>query len=66
MAIVHEEEGEDELPSGLILGRQGFVPSVQEQAKLDEVLNHYSDVISSEPGRMKCCSCPSTLAAVSQ
>ena len=51
VAIIHEEEGEDELPSGLILGRQGFVPSEQQQAKLDEVLNRYSDVINSEPGR---------------
>ena len=51
VAIIHEEEGEEYLPSGLILNRQGFVPSATEQAELDKVLHQYKDVISPDPGR---------------
>ena len=51
VAIIHEEEGEEELPSGLKLGREDFVPSEDQQATLDQVLGSFSDVIKPEPGR---------------
>ena len=40
-----------ETPPGLTLVRDGFVPSVAEQAQLDKVLDEYVDVLSPEPGR---------------
>ena len=46
-----EEESDCEAPPGLRLVRDGFVPSVVEQAKLDGVLKEYEDVLSPEPGR---------------
>ena len=51
IAIIHEEEGEEELPSGLKLDRENIVPSKDQQAALDLVLDSFSDVISPEPGR---------------
>ena len=53
VAVVHDEEGESESPPGLLLVRDDFVPSEQEQAELDEVLDEYSDVLSADPGRTK-------------
>ena len=52
VAIVVDEDDEDEIcPVGLRLGRPVFVPSEQQQAALDEVLDSFSDVLTKEPGR---------------
>ena len=51
IAIIHEEEGEEEKPSGLKLNRENFEPSEDQQAVLESVLDSFSDVINSEPGR---------------
>ena len=51
VAIVHEEEGDGDFPSGLTLVRDGFVPTKEEQAKLDGVLKDFEDVLKPEPGR---------------
>ena len=51
VAIICEEESESETPPGLTLVRDGFIPSVAEQAQLDSVLEKYVDVLSPEPGR---------------
>ena len=45
------EESESEAPPGLRLVRDGFVPSVMEQAKLDGVLEEFKDVLCPETGR---------------
>ena len=52
VAIVVDEDEEDEIcPVGLRLGRPVFVPSEQQQAALDDVLNDFSDVLCQVPGR---------------
>ena len=54
MAIVQEEDEDDvTVGSGLRLAREDFVPSVQQQAALDSVLDLYSDVLHPDPGRTK-------------
>ena len=50
VAVVHEEEGESESPQGLILHRDGFVPTGDEQKQLDEVLTRFKDVLRDTPG----------------
>ena len=50
VAVVHEEEGESESPQGLILDRDGFVPTVEQQKQLDEVLTQFKDVLGDTPG----------------
>ena len=51
IVAITEEESECDASPGLKLVREGFSPSAAEQAKLDDVLSEYSDVLSSEPGR---------------
>ena len=52
VAIVQEEEDEDEnCPVGLRLGREGFVPSKQQQVALDSVLASFPEVLHPDPGR---------------
>ena len=51
VVAISEEESECEAPPGLKLVREGFVPSVAVQAKLDKVLKDYEEVLSTEPGR---------------
>ena len=52
VAIVHEdEEGDENCPVGLKLGRADFAPSKQQQVALDRVLAEYPDVLNPEPGR---------------
>ena len=51
IVAITEKESECDAPPGLKLVREGLVPSVVEQAKLDDVLKEYSDVLSPEPGR---------------
>ena len=52
VAIVHEdEEGEENRPVGLKLGRADFAPSKQQQVALDRVLAEFPDVLNPEPGR---------------
>ena len=51
VAAISEEESECESPPGLTLVRDGFVPTADEQAKLDRVLEEYVDVLRPEPGR---------------
>ena len=51
IVAISEEESECEAPPGLQLVRDGFVPSSVEQARLDEVLKEFGDVLSPEPGR---------------
>ena len=51
VVAISEEESECEAPPGLKLVREGFVPTVAEQAKLDKVLKDYEEVLSPEPGR---------------
>ena len=53
VVTMSEEESECEAPPGLRLVRDGFVPSVKEQARLDGVLSEYKDVLCPEPGRTK-------------
>ena len=45
------EEDEEVQSQGLVLVRDGFVPSAVEQAQLDQVLDKYSDVLCPVPGR---------------
>ena len=54
VAVVQEEEEEEEnCNKGLRLGREGFVPSEQQQATLDGILAKYPDVLHPDPGRTK-------------
>ena len=54
VAIVQEEDDDEENNlSGLRLGREDFVPSEQQQAALDRVLDLYPDVLHPDPGRTK-------------
>ena len=73
IAVVHEEEGECESPQGLKLTRDGFVPTVTQQDRLDGVLSEFGEVLCNTPGRTvplghfysgcfgwsshRCCSC---------
>ena len=50
VATTTEEESVCEIPPGLTLLRDGFVPSVAESALLDKVLDKYEDVLRPEPG----------------
>ena len=52
VAVVQEEDDEEEIcPVGLRLGRPVFVPSRQQQAALDKVLDGFPTVLRDEPGR---------------
>ena len=51
VAVVHEEEGESESPQGLMLSRDGFVPTAEQQGMLDDVLGQYGDVLCATPGK---------------
>ena len=51
VVTITEEESECEAPPGLKLVREGFVPSATEQARLDQVLLDFVDVLSPDPGR---------------
>ena len=51
VAVVHEEEGECESPQGLKLTRDGFVPTVKQQDRLDGVLSEFGGVLCNTPGR---------------
>ena len=51
VAVVHEEEGECESPQGLKLTRDGFVPTVKQQDRLDGVLSEFGEVLCNTPGR---------------
>ena len=52
VAVVHEEEdGDENRPIGLKLGRADFVPSEQQQAALERVLEDFPDVLNPKPGR---------------
>ena len=51
IAIIQEEAEQEGHPQGLILDRQGFVPTEQQQAALDRVLSLYPDVLNPDPGR---------------
>ena len=51
VAAISKEESACEMPPGLSLLRDDFIPSVSEQALLDGVLDKYADVLSPEPGR---------------
>ena len=52
VAIVQEEDDEEEnCPVGLRLGREGFVPSQQQQVALDKVLSSFPEVLHPVPGR---------------
>ena len=53
VVLISEEENEVEQSQGLVLARDGFVPSAAEQTQLDGVLQGYSDVLNPEPGRTK-------------
>ena len=50
MAITEEEDECTSTP-GLLLVRDGFVPSAAQQFKLDDVLASFEDVLSPNPGR---------------
>ena len=51
VAILEEDEGDIEASAGLTLVREDFAPSAAEQARLDRVLDEYSDVLTPEPGK---------------
>ena len=51
VAILEEDEGDVEASAGLTLVREDFAPSAAEQARLDRVLDEYSDVLTPEPGK---------------
>ena len=51
VATIIEEESACESPPGLTLIREDFVPFVEQQVLLDDVLKQYIDVLSSDPGR---------------
>ena len=51
VAVVHEEVGESESPQGLLLSRDGFVPTGKQQTKLDGVLAEFGEVLCDNPGR---------------
>ena len=50
VAVVHEEVGESESPQGLVLSRDGFVPTGKQQTKLDGVLAEFGEVLCDNPG----------------
>ena len=51
VAFIQEEEGESESTPGLVLVREDFEPTEQEQSELDEVLVKHKHVLSKDPGR---------------
>ena len=51
VVVIAEKESESESFPGLKLGRDNFVPSEAEQAKLDEVLEGYREVLCALSGR---------------
>ena len=51
VAVVHEEEGECESPQGLMLARDGFVPTLIQQERLDATLTKYPEVLCDTPGK---------------
>ena len=51
VVTISEEESECEIPPGLILASDGFVPSEAEQARLDKVLKKYGKVLCDRPGK---------------
>ena len=52
VAVVQDEDDDEEIcPVGLRLGRPVFVPSRQQQAALDKVLDGFPTVLRDEPGR---------------
>ena len=50
IVAITEEEDECTGTSGLLLVRDGFVPSAAQQSKLDDVLASFEDVLSPNPG----------------
>ena len=50
VAVVHEAEGESESPQGLLLTRDGFIPTELQQCALDTVLAKFDDVLCPTPG----------------
>ena len=51
IAVVHEEEGERESPPGVVLSREGFVPTAEQQLLLDQTLATYDKVLCDTPGK---------------
>ena len=51
VSTIVEEESGCEKPPGLILARENFVPSDNQQKLLEDTLSRYADVLSPDPGR---------------
>ena len=51
ISVVHEEEGELETPSSVLLSRDGFTPTAEQQSLLDRTLASYSNVLCDTPGK---------------
>ena len=50
VVVLKEDEEAEVFPTGLRLCREDFVPSVDEQKQLDEVLSEFEDVLCPKPG----------------
>ena len=53
VAIVQEEDGEEDFSSGVTLSSQDFVPSEQQKIQLENLLKKNSDILHPVPGRTK-------------
>ena len=51
VAFIQEEDGECQTPPGLLLVREDFVPTPEQEHSLQTVLSSFQDVLSPKPGR---------------